>query len=235
MPGVASFPYTSVREAMNAGRRSCALVGVVPSAGGKAMHTRQDDLSTFLSAHGLHVISRNWWLVLLRGVVSILFGIAAFAWPGLTVLALALLFGVYALADGALSLVAAVTGSERSTPAWWLALVGLLGIAVGVIAFLWPGKTAFVLVVMIGVWAVMIGIFEIIGAIRLRREIDDEWWLVAAGILAVLFGLALLIAPGAGALALVWLIATYAILAGILMIAFSFRLRSHHVAQEQGR
>ena len=193
------------------------------------MHTRQDQLSTLLSAHGLHVISRNWWLLLLRGVISILFGIAAFAWPGLTVLALALLFGAYALADGVLALIAAVSGgSDRSAPAWWLALVGVLGIAAGIIAFLWPGKTAFILVVMIGVWAVMIGIFEIIGAIRLRQEIDDEWWLIAAGILAVLFGLAILIAPGAGALALVWLIATYAILAGILMIAFSFRLKGHH-------
>jgi len=192
------------------------------------MHTRQSDIFTLLSAHGLHALTRNWWLLLLRGVVSIIFGIVAFAWPGLTVLALALLFGAFALADGVLSLIAAVTGSDRSAPAWWLALVGVLGIAAGIIAFLWPGKTAFVLVVMIGVWALMIGIFEIIGAIRLRHEIDDEWWLIAAGILSVLFGLAVLIAPGAGALALVWLIATYAILAGILMIAFSLRLRSHH-------
>lgn len=201
------------------------------------MHTRQGDFSTLLTAHGLHAISRNWWLLLLRGVVSILFGIAAFAWPGLTVLALALLFGAYALADGVLSLIAAVSGSDRSAPAWWLALVGVLGIAAGVIAFLWPGITAFALVVMIGVWALMIGIFEIIGAIRLRHEIDDEWWLIAAGILSVLFGIAVLLSPGAGALAIVWVIAAYAVLAGVLMIAFSFRLRRHHAAHghEQGR
>lgn len=192
------------------------------------MHTRQGEPLSFLSAHGLHFLTRNWWLLLLRGVVSIIFGILAFTWPGLTVLALALLFGAYALADGVLSLIAAVTGSERSAPAWWLALVGVLGIAAGIIAFLWPGKTAFVLVVMIGAWAVAIGIFEIIGAIRLRHEIDDEWWLIAAGILSVLFGLAILIAPGAGALALVWLIAAYAIVAGVLMIAFSFRLKGLH-------
>jgi uncharacterized membrane protein HdeD (DUF308 family) len=193
-----------------------------------AMHTSQGDISTFLSAHGLHFLTRNWWLLLLRGIVSILFGIAAFMWPGLTVLALALLFGAFALADGVLALIAAVKGNERSTPAWWLALVGVLGIAAGIIAFVWPGKTAFVLVVMIGAWAVAIGVFEIIGAIRLRNEIDDEWWLIAAGILSVLFGLAILIAPGPGALALVWLIASYAILAGILMIAFSFRLKGLH-------
>ena len=192
------------------------------------MHTRQGDFAALLGAHGLNLISRNWWLVLLRGIVSILFGILAFAWPGPTVLALTLLFGAYALADGALSLIAAVSGSDRSTPAWWLVLVGLLGIAAGLIAFFWPGKTAFALVVMIGAWALAIGIFEIIGAIRLRHEIDDEWWLIAAGILSVLFGLAVLLAPAAGALAIVWLIAAYAIVAGVLMVAFSFRLKSLH-------
>src|SRR5262245_7289298 len=194
----------------------------------RQMHTRQDEGLSLFAAHGLHFLTRNWWLLLLRGIVSIIFGIVAFTWPGLAVLALALRFGAYALAAGVLSLIAAVTGHDRSAPAWWLALVGVLGIAAGIIAFLWPGKTAFVLVIMIGVWAVMIGIFEIIGAIRLRHEIDDEWWLIAAGRLSVLFGLAILIAPGAGALALVWLIAAYAILAGILMIAFSFRLKGLH-------
>jgi len=192
------------------------------------MHTRQGDIATFLSAHGLHTITKNWWLLLLRGIVSILFGILAFAWPGLTVVTLALLFGAFALADGVLSLVAAVTGSDKSAPAWWLALVGVLGIAAGIIAFLWPGKTAFVLVIMIGAWALTIGIFEIIGAIRLRHEIDDEWWLIAAGVLSVLFGLAVLLAPGAGALAIVWVIAAYAVIAGVLMVAFSFRLRGLH-------
>jgi uncharacterized membrane protein HdeD (DUF308 family) len=201
------------------------------------MHTRQDDISGFLSAHGLQALTRNWWLLLLRGIVSIVFGIAAFAWPGITVLALALLYGAYAFVDGVLSIAAAVSGSDRSAPAWWLILVGVLGIAAGIIAFLWPGITAFVLVILIGAWALMIGIFEIIGAIRLRHEIENEWWLIAAGILSVLFGIAVLMSPGAGALAIVWVIATYAILAGILMIAFSFRLRSHHVApeREQGR
>jgi uncharacterized membrane protein HdeD (DUF308 family) len=196
--------------------------------GMQAMHTRPGDISTLLSAHGLHTITKNWWLLLLRGIISILFGVVAFTWPGLTVVTLAFLFGAFALADGVLSLIAAVTGSDRSAPAWWLALVGVLGIAAGIVAFLWPGKTAFVLVIMIGAWALTIGIFEIIGAIRLRHEIDDEWWLIAAGILSVIFGLAVLISPGAGALAIVWVIAAYAILAGALMIAFSFRLKGLH-------
>jgi uncharacterized membrane protein HdeD (DUF308 family) len=192
------------------------------------MHSRHGEPLSLLSGHDLHVLSRNWWLLLLRGVVSIIFGILAFTWPGVTVLALALLFGAYALADGVLSLIAAVSGGERPAPAWWLVLVGLLGIAAGVIAFLWPGITAFALVMVIGAWALTIGIFEIIGAIRLRHEIDNEWWLIAAGVVSVLFGFAVLLSPGTGALAIVWAIAAYAILAGILKIAFSFRLKGLH-------
>jgi len=192
------------------------------------MRTRQDELFTLLTGHGLHQITRNWWLLLLRGIVSILFGILAFAWPGATILALTLLFGAYAMIDGILSLVAAITGSDRSTPAWWLALVGVLGIAAGLIAFFWPFKTAFALVIMIGVWALTVGIFEIVGAIRLRHEIDDEWWLITAGILSVLFGLAVLMAPASGALAIIWVLGAYAVLAGVLMIAFSFRLKGLH-------
>jgi uncharacterized membrane protein HdeD (DUF308 family) len=192
------------------------------------MRTRKDEFYALLSGHGLEQITRNWWLLLLRGIASILFGILAFAWPGATIFALTLLFGAFALTDGILSLVAAITGSDRAAPAWWLALVGALGIAAGLIAFFWPGKTAFALVVMIGVWAIAIGILEIVGAIWLRNEIEDEWWLVGAGILSVLFGLSVLMAPTAGALAIVWVLAAYAVLAGVLMVAFSFRLRGHH-------
>jgi uncharacterized membrane protein HdeD (DUF308 family) len=177
----------------------------------------------------LRALGRNWWLLLLRGLASILFGIAAFIWPGLTVLALTLLYGAFAMADGILSLGAALTGGgDRSVPTWWLALIGLLGIAAGVVAFLWPGLTAFALVIMIGAWAVTIGILEIIGAIWLRNEIEDEWLLIAAGLLSVLFGLALLLKPGAGALALAWAIGTFAILSGLLLVAFAFRLKGEH-------
>jgi len=168
-------------------------------------------------------------MLLLRGVVSILFGIAAFVWPGLTVLALTLLYGAFAMADGILSLGAALRGTgDRSIPTWWLVVIGLLGIAAGAVAFLWPGLTAFALVIMIGAWAVTMGVLEIIGAIWLRHEIEDEWLLIAAGILSVLFGAAILLKPGAGALALAWAIGAYAILSGILLVAFSLRLKRVH-------
>jgi uncharacterized membrane protein HdeD (DUF308 family) len=190
------------------------------------MHTRPSEAFTLRPAGGIQPLTRNWWLLLLRGIAGILFGIAAFVWPGLTVLALTLLYGAFAFADGILSLGAAMTGrGDKSLPTWWLALIGFLGVAAGIVAFLWPGLTAFALVIMIGAWAVTIGVLEIIGAIWLRHEIEDEWLLIAAGILSVLFGLALLLRPGAGALALAWAIGAFAILSGILHVAFAFRLK----------
>ncbi len=174
-------------------------------------------------------LTRSWWLMLLRGVAGILFGIAAFIWPGLTVLALTLLYGAFALADGVFSLGAALTGGgDKAIPTWWLALIGLLGIAAGCVAFLWPGLTAFALVLMIGAWAVTIGVLEIIGAIWLRKELEDEWMLIVAGLISVLFGLAVLLRPGAGALALAWAIGAYALVSGLLHVAFALRLKGVH-------
>jgi len=191
------------------------------------VHTSRDESFTLIPATArLRPLTRSWWLILLRGIASILFGIAAFVWPGLTVLALTLLYGAFAMADGILALGAALTGSgERSIPTWWLVVIGLLGIAAGTVAFLWPGLTAFALVIMIGAWAVAIGVMQIIGAIWLRHEIEDEWLLIAAGILSVLFGAAILLKPGAGALALAWAIGTFAILSGILLVAFALRIK----------
>ena len=191
------------------------------------MHTSRDESFTLIPATArLRPLTRSWWLILLRGIASILFGIAAFVWPGLTVLALTLLYGAFAMADGILALGAALTGSgERSIPTWWLVVIGLLGIAAGTVAFLWPGLTAFALVIMIGAWAVAIGVMQIIGAIWLRHEIEDEWLLIAAGILSVLFGAAVLLKPGAGALALAWAIGAFAILSGILLVAFALRIK----------
>jgi uncharacterized membrane protein HdeD (DUF308 family) len=189
-----------------------------------AMHTESMPLNMFMG-HDLNALTRNWWLILARGLVSIIFGVLAFIWPGLTLLALTLLYGAYALVDGIICLTAAITGSDKSTSTGWLVLVGILGVAVGVLTFAWPGISAFTLVVLIGAWALMIGIFEIAGAIRLRKEIEDEWLLILSGIISVLFGLAVLFAPGAGALALIWAIGAYAIAAGVLMAGFALRLR----------
>ncbi|MGE0118277.1 MAG: HdeD family acid-resistance protein [Dongiaceae bacterium] len=175
----------------------------------------------------LHALADNWWLFLVRGVAAILFGILALAWPGVTLVTLVLLYGAFALVDGVSALVAAVMGRTSKAPRWWLAIVGLLGIAAGILTFVWPDITALILLLFIAGWSVAIGVFQIVGAIRLRKQIDNEWWLILSGALSVLFGVALFLMPGAGALALIWLIAIYAILFGVVTLAFAFRLRRH--------
>jgi uncharacterized membrane protein HdeD (DUF308 family) len=174
----------------------------------------------------LHALAKNWWLLLLRGIAAIAFGVLALAWPGLTLLTLILLYGAYALADGVLSIIAAITGSAPAGR-WWLAIVGLVGIAVGALTFMLPGMTALILLLTMGGWAIATGIFQIIGAIRLRKEIDNEWLLILSGVISIFFGLGVIVYPGAGALALIWVIGTYAIIAGILYTGLAFRLKKH--------
>jgi uncharacterized membrane protein HdeD (DUF308 family) len=174
----------------------------------------------------LHALAKNWWLILLRGLCAIIFGALTFAWPGVTLFTLVIFYGAFAFVDGALAIVAAIRG-DTPAPRWWLAVVGLLGIAVGVMTLIWPGITGLVLLFFIAGWAIATGVMEIIGAIKLRKEIDNEWSLIATGVLSVLFGVMIAIQPGAGALALVFVIGSFAILYGILLVAFSLRLRTH--------
>jgi uncharacterized membrane protein HdeD (DUF308 family) len=191
------------------------------------MQTARDITASLPGRPMLHALAKCWWLLLLRGIAAVLFGLLAFIWPGLTLVTLVLLYGAFALVDGVISLIAAFTGSAKPVPTWWLVVVGLLGIAAGIVTFAWPGITAILLVLFIGAWALVHGIFEIIGAIQLRKEIDNEWMLILGGALSVLFGLIVLIAPGAGALGLIWAIGSYSIVFGILFIALALRLRKH--------
>jgi uncharacterized membrane protein HdeD (DUF308 family) len=174
----------------------------------------------------LDALARNWWLVLLRGLCAIVFGILTFAWPGITLVTLVLLYGGFALADGILAIAAAIMG-RHSAPRWWLAVMGLFGIAAGIVTFAWPGITALVLLMFIAFWAIATGVVQIVGAIKLRKEIDNELFLILGGILSVVFGIVMLAQPGAGALALVLVIGGYAIVYGVLLIAFSLRLHRH--------
>jgi uncharacterized membrane protein HdeD (DUF308 family) len=170
-------------------------------------------------------LSRYWWLVVLRGVAAVIFGVLAFIWPGMTLNVLIILFAAYALVDGVSGIITAIS-DRKSNERWWVFLLeGLVGVAAGILAFLYPGMTAFALLYFIAVWAIITGIMEIIAAIRLRKEIDNEWMLALGGVASVIFGLLLIIFPGGGALALIWLIAAYAIIFGILLIVLGFRLR----------
>ena len=174
----------------------------------------------------LDALCKNWWLLLLRGIAAIVFGMLTFVWPGITLLTLVLFYGAFALVDGVLAVAAAVMGGAPA-PRWWLAIVGLLGIGVGMLTFAWPGITALVLLLFIAGWASATGVLQIVGAIRLRKEIDNEWLLIAGGVLSVIFGLILAVQPGTGALALLYVIGIYAILCGILLVGLSLRLRGY--------
>jgi len=174
----------------------------------------------------VHALAKNWWLLLLRGIAAIIFGLLAFAWPGLTLLTLILFYGAFALVDGVLAIIAAITGGAPGSR-WWLAVVGLLGIAAGLVTFMMPGLTAVLLLLFIAGWAIATGVFQIIGAIKLRKEIDNEWLLILGGIISVLFGVSMMLAPGAGALALVWVIGAYSVVIGAIFVALALRLRKH--------
>lgn len=170
-------------------------------------------------------MGRNWWVFLVRGVAAILFGIGAFVWPGLTLAVLVYLFGAYALLDGIVSIVAGIRARDEVERWWMMILVGIAGIVVGIMTFVWPGITALVLLYFIAGWAIVTGALEIAAAIRLRKEIEGEWALIVGGVASVIFGALLIAMPGAGALASIWIIGSYAIIFGILMIMLAFRLR----------
>ena len=175
----------------------------------------------------LRDLGHNWGWIVLRGVAAVLFGVLAVAWPGITLAALVIVWGAYALADGVLALIAAWQVRDQSRPFWSLIIVGLLGIAAGVVTFAWPGITARALLMVIAAWALVMGIFQIVAAIRLRREIEHEWFLGLSGAVSVLFGVLMIVRPGAGALAMLWMIAAYAIVFGVLLIVLGFRLHSY--------
>lgn len=173
----------------------------------------------------LPMIAGNWWALLLRGIAAVLFGLAALLWPGLTLYVLIIFFGAYALVDGVLAIVAGIRGTEGRR--WLLLSEGILGVLAGLIAFFYPGITALVLLYVIAFWAILTGVLEVVMAISLRREIENEWLMGLGGALSVLFGVVLAVLPGVGLLSLVWLIGIYAIVFGVALVVLSFRVRKH--------
>ena len=168
-------------------------------------------------------LARSWLAMLFRGVAAILFGVLAVAWPEISLISLILIFAIYALADGTLSLVAALRAGV--TPHWWLMLDGLVSLVAAIVAGVWPAPTTGELALTIGIWAVVGGVLEIAGAVALRRIIRNEWWLALAGVVSILFGAKMMFAPGSGALAQVWLIGAYAVTVGVFLVMLSLRLR----------
>ena len=169
-------------------------------------------------------LSRNWWVVVLRGVAAVLFGLIALVWPGVTLVALAIVFGVYALVDGgALGYAAyrAAPGNRAS-----LVVQAVVSVLLGLVALIWPVAFGLAVVLVIGLWAVVTGVAEIVTAIRLRSHISSEWLLIFVGALSIVFGLLLWFWPLAGAEAIVFVVGVYAIIFGIVLAVAGFRLRA---------
>jgi uncharacterized membrane protein HdeD (DUF308 family) len=181
-----------------------------------------------------NLMTQNWWAIALRGLVAILFGIAAFLWPGITLWALVALFGAYALVDGIFAVIESFRRDVVGERWWALLFEGFIGIAIGVVTFFWPRLTAMGLLYLIAFWAIVTGVFEIITAIRLRHEIRGEWMMVLIGILSIVFGFLLVARPLAGALSLVFVIGAFVFAMGALMIALAFKLRSMKLRRPGG-
>jgi uncharacterized membrane protein HdeD (DUF308 family) len=171
-------------------------------------------------------LARNWWAVLLRGIAAVMFGIITFVAPGISLAALVLVYGAYALVDGVFAVVSALR-RHGSTDRWWVMLIeGIVGIAAGLVTFFWPGITALALLYLIAAWSLLTGVMEVIAAVRLRKIIAGEWLLALSGVLSIGFGVLLALFPAPGALAVLLWIGAYAIVFGCLLVALGLRLRS---------
>lgn len=175
----------------------------------------------------IDALARNWWAIAIRGIAAVLFGLCAFFIPGAALWALIVLFGAYCLVDGVFAIVAAVRAAQAHERWAQLLVAGIFGVAVAAVTLFWPGLTALALLYLIGAWAVVTGVFELIAAFELRRHLPGELWWLLAGLCSILFGLFLFWQPGAGALAAIWILAVYAIAFGIFLLGLAFRLRGH--------
>jgi len=173
----------------------------------------------------LRILADRWWVFLLRGIVAILFGIAAIAWPGITLVVLLAMFAAFVIVDGVLDIIAGIAASGENERWWLLLLEGLAGIVVGVIAIVAPVATVQALSILAAAWAVVTGVFEIVTAIRIRKLIEGEWLMILAGIASILLGILIFVRPGAALAAFAIIVGIYAILFGLLLIVLAFRLR----------
>ena len=171
-------------------------------------------------------LADNWWLLLLRGLAAIAFGVIAFFWPGITLMALTYLWGAYAIVDGVVAIWVAfnLSGADAGSR-WWLGLSGVVGILAGIATFAYPGMTALVLLMFIAVWAIIIGALQLYASVQLWNVINNAWWLILSGLISIAFGVVLIGWPNTGALATIWTIAWYAVFFGCMFIGLSFEIK----------
>jgi uncharacterized membrane protein HdeD (DUF308 family) len=174
----------------------------------------------------LNLVARDWWVFAVRGIAAIVFGILAFVWPDTTLTVLVYLFGAYVLIDGVSLLVALARGDTLARRhSWAVGLMGVLGIIAGIATFVWPDVTAMSLLYLVALWAITMGIFQVIAAIQLRREIEGEFWMALGGIFSIAFGVLLVVNPSEGLISLVWLVGLWSVVFGVSNIALANKLR----------
>ena len=182
----------------------------------------------------LTFLSRNWWIVVLRGAAAIVFGVLTFISPMTSLAVLVLFWGAYALVDGVFAIIASFKGPRADGFPWWMFIMGVVAVLAGIYTFMAPAVTAIALLYVIAAFAIVRGVTEIAAAIRLRKEIDNEWLLIVAGAASLVFGVLLFVFPGAGALALVLYIGAMAIVIGVIEAILGFKLKSRGVARTPG-
>jgi uncharacterized membrane protein HdeD (DUF308 family) len=171
-------------------------------------------------------VRQNWWILALRGALAVLFAIVAFLWPVATAFAFVFILAAFAFFEGIFALISAFGWGLPATQRFLLVIMGLLGLAVGVCAVLYPGILAVTLVFVVAWWAIVTGIIQLVVAVEMRKSIPNDWLLVLGGIISVIFGVLLIWRPLAGVLTLAYLFGFYALLYGIMMLALSFRVKS---------
>jgi uncharacterized membrane protein HdeD (DUF308 family) len=194
------------------------------------MRERREAMSYTQPQPALPTMSGTWWAMVLRGIVAVLFGLAALFWPGLTLFVLLVCFGVYAMLDGLLAIVAGIRASGGRK--WLLLAEGALGVLAGLVVLFWPGTTALVVVYVISAWAIFTGLLKVVMAVAFRREIESGWLMILGGVLSMVFGVILGAMPGAGLVTLVWLIGIYALILGVALVVLGFLDRGQRHASE---
>ena len=171
------------------------------------------------------LLARNWWAIGLRGALAIVFGLIALFLPGATMLSLVIVFAIYAFVDGIFAIVSAARAAQAGGRWGLLVFEGLVNIAVAVISVLWPGLTAIAFVLIVAVWAILTGALELAAAFRLATE-DGRWWLVVCGLVSLVYGALLVVAPMIGAVVLTWWLGAYALIFGVALVVLAFKLKA---------
>lgn len=172
-------------------------------------------------------LAKNWWVFLLRGIIAIIFGVVAVAFPPVIFMSLVLVFGAFAFVDGVFAIVSTITEETRRENWVWLLLEGVFGILIGVLTVLQPAAMSEAWLIVIAAWAIVTGVFEIITAIRIRKQIEGELWMMLSGVASVVFGVLVLVYPASGAVAIGFIVGVYALIFGAMFIALALRLRKH--------